>query len=207
MKVEDGVLVRPRRRAAKLSVKERQAQLLSSALDVFARKGIASSGHADVAERAGVAVPTVFRYFPTRAALVEGVVTEVERVILERAHKAATSCGSVPEQFLAILRDFATSLETDPNYATIWVDWGTSFYEDVWPMYDRFVKGTIRLHRELVDAGLRRGEPLHNVDPQLSAYQFIAGSTVMLQMYKQNQNSASIMRFAEVVVHGALNQT
>ncbi len=195
-----------RRRATKLPVEERRAQLLDCAIVVFARKGIAAAGHADVAAEAGVAVPTVFSYFPTRKALVEAVVDEVERVILGNAAKAASGHSTVPAQFLAILRDFADSFDVDPNYSMIWVNWSTSFQEDVWPLYERFVRQTIALHRNVIEEGLARGEPLGKVDPEMSAYEFMGAASVIVQMKMQKLSSRQVGQYLEAVMHGALNQ-
>lgn len=195
-----------RRRAVKLSLEERRAQLLKCAVQVFARKGIASAGHADVAAEAGVAVPTVFSYFPTRPALVEAVVNEVERVILGRAFEATLPYKTVPEQFLAVLREFADTFDVDPAYARIWVNWSTSFQDDIWPLYERFVDATVELHRGIIHGGLARGEPLQQVDPQMSAYQFMGAASVIVQMKMQRRLSKNIHKYLEAAMHGALHQ-
>jgi len=72
----------PRKR---LPPEERRAQLLATALEVFARRGFGRAGHAEIAEAAGVAVSTVFVYFKTREALVGAVLAEVGRFYLELA--------------------------------------------------------------------------------------------------------------------------
>jgi TetR/AcrR family hemagglutinin/protease transcriptional regulator len=193
-------------RAIKLPVKERRAQLLASALRVFARKGLASAGHADVATAAGVAVPTVFDYFPTRSDLVVAVVNEVGRFILVRARAAASSKPTVSKQLIAILRDFTASCDTHREYAAIWVNWGASLQEDVWPLYSQFVEGTIKLHRDIIEAGRKRGELLSDVDPEMSAYLFIGAATMIIQMKKEQRDPRSIARYLETIIHGALHQ-
>ena len=70
-------------RAARLDPAQRRAQLLACAITAFAEVGISRAGHAEVARRAGVSVPTVFVYFPTREALVDAVLGEVGRYIVE----------------------------------------------------------------------------------------------------------------------------
>ena len=57
----------------RLPPEERRAQLLEIAIDVFAERGLGAARHAEIAERAGVAVSTVFAYFETREALVDAV--------------------------------------------------------------------------------------------------------------------------------------
>jgi TetR/AcrR family hemagglutinin/protease transcriptional regulator len=193
---------RPRRRAAKLATEERRAQLLACAIKVFSRKGIASAGHADLAAEAGVSVPTVFSYFPTRAALVEAVIDEVERFYLEDTQRLVAACNTVPEQMSAALRNFAETVETHPDYPRIWVDWCTGFHEKTWQMYQRTVDRTVQFHRDLIDAGLKRGEKLLNTDPQVSAYTFIGAATVFVLMKMQGLDRDAIARYLETTLQG-----
>lgn len=45
---------------------ERELQIMESALEVFAEKGYASSSTKEIAEKAGIAEGTIFRYFKTK---------------------------------------------------------------------------------------------------------------------------------------------
>ena len=197
---------RYRRRAAKLSVEERRAQLLACAIRVFSRKGIASANHSDLATEANVSVPTVFSYFPTRVALVEAVIDEVERFFLDRMPEVVAAHQTVPEQLTAVLRVFADSLDTNPDYPKIWVNWSTSFYEKTWPLYQRSIDRMIRFHREIIDAGAKRGEAVQNMDPQMSTHVFVGAATVMVLMKMQGQSSANIVRYMETTMRGAMAQ-
>ena len=89
---------------------ERRAQLLAIAIDVFAERGLGAARHAEIAERAGVAVSTVFVYFPTREKLVEDVLAELADFfldLLERAHAQEKPCVEVlrqtGEEFMTLL--------------------------------------------------------------------------------------------------------
>lgn len=48
---------------------ERQAEIVQSALDLAAEKGLANVTTQDIATRIGIAQPTVFRHFPSRDAI------------------------------------------------------------------------------------------------------------------------------------------
>lgn len=65
----------------RLDPQTRRAQLLDHAISAFADAGIERAAHADVAARAKVSTPTVFKYFPTREALVDAVLGEVEQTL------------------------------------------------------------------------------------------------------------------------------
>lgn len=86
---------------------ERRAQLLAIAIDVFAERGLGAARHAEIAERAGVAVSTTFVYFPTRERLVEDVLAALASFfldLLERAHAQEKPCVEVLRQIGSTLR-------------------------------------------------------------------------------------------------------
>jgi TetR/AcrR family transcriptional regulator, hemagglutinin/protease regulatory protein len=56
----------PHLRARRLDPSERRPQLLECAMRVFARRGLGSARHSEIAKEAKVSVPTVFFYFPSR---------------------------------------------------------------------------------------------------------------------------------------------
>lgn len=63
-RVED----RPRR-AQRLPAEERWQQILDAAITVFAERGYAGAGTADIAAAAGIGEPTIYRYFPNKIEL------------------------------------------------------------------------------------------------------------------------------------------
>jgi AcrR family transcriptional regulator len=70
----------------------RRAAILAAAADAAAEGGMAAVQIAPVADRAGIAAGTVYRYFPSKAELVAALVAalcEREIVAIERAAKAA----------------------------------------------------------------------------------------------------------------------
>jgi AcrR family transcriptional regulator len=70
----------------------RQDAIMAAARDAAAEGGMAAVQMASIAERAGVAAGTIYRYFPSKTELVAAlvaVVAEQESVALERAARAA----------------------------------------------------------------------------------------------------------------------
>ncbi len=71
---------------------ETTRRIVAASVQIHAERGGTATTHAEAAQRAGVAVPTVYKHFPTRAALVGACLAEVsraapridERVILEQ---------------------------------------------------------------------------------------------------------------------------
>jgi AcrR family transcriptional regulator len=196
----------PGRRAPRLAVADRRRQLLECAIRVFAREGLNSAGHADVAKEAGVAVPTVFAYFPSKKALLSAVVQEVDRYIMERAATMAAAQPTASDKMIAILHDFAESFDTRLDYLKIWLNWATSFQEDVWPLFVDFMDRVADIHREIIAEAQQAGELTDNVDPEMSAYLLLGAATVIIQMKVAKRDPNSIARYLETTIHGALHQ-
>src|SRR6478752_6818735 len=63
----------------RMSAEERRVQVLAAALPEFSRKGLAGTSTEDIARRAGISHPYLFRLFPTKKALFIEVVDECFR--------------------------------------------------------------------------------------------------------------------------------
>src|SRR4051794_33231090 len=68
---------------------ERRAAVLDAALEVFADAGYAGASTEDVAKRAGISQPYVFRLFGTKKELFKAVVARCFRETLEAFQRAA----------------------------------------------------------------------------------------------------------------------
>ncbi len=66
-----------------------RARILATATEVFAAKGPAASTE-EIAARAGVAIGTVFRHFPTKDALLAAIMKDVRDRLAARAATAET---------------------------------------------------------------------------------------------------------------------
>lgn len=127
-----------KKRRTRLSPDARRAQLLACAIEAFAERGLSRAAHADVARLAGVAVSSVFHYFPTREALVDAVLDEVERHFLNMSDKALGSCEDPLAGMAFHAKLFADEVNADSDYIKLWLEWSASIREDIWPRYIRF---------------------------------------------------------------------
>lgn len=75
--------VRPRAtRAPKLPAEERRQQIVEAAVPIFARKGYAASGTAEIAAAAGIGEPTIYRHFENKQELyIAALRSNAERVM------------------------------------------------------------------------------------------------------------------------------
>ncbi len=194
-----------RLRAPSLPRAERRSQLLECAIRVFARRGIGAARHAEIAAEAGVAVPTVFSYFPTRPELVESVLREVDHLLIEMIETVASEGASASQTLLGIVRAFADRGESHPDHITVWLDWSTSIRGDVWPLYQDFQTRVIDAFMAIVRRGQDSGELSAELDAEAAAYLVVGSGNMIAQMQLTRRDPERIQRFLETVVNGALH--
>ena len=112
-----------KRTRTRLSPEKRKEQLLNFALDVFARRGIGRAGHADIADMANVSVATVFNYFPTREALVEEVLTQVEQNFKAMMDENLASDQPFEQQLTAICYHLIEEVVEQKDWLKVWFEW------------------------------------------------------------------------------------
>jgi len=119
----------------------RRAQLLEHAISAFAEAGIERAAHADVAGRAKVSTPTVFKYFPTRAVLVDAVLEEVEQTFQSLnggfPNRSATAAQVIRAAAIA-MTDLCI---TRPDLMKVALTWSVAFS----PIRARYLRFETRL--------------------------------------------------------------
>lgn len=156
---------------------------MAAALAVFARRGLGEARHAEIAADAGVSVPTVFFYFPTREALVDAVLDEVERSLLDMATTIHAGRGPADAVLLEHLRAFAASVEASPSHARIWLDWSTAVRDEVWKRYLVFIERMLATVRATLERGQREGSIARTSGADDQA-RLLVGSAHMLALMK-----------------------
>ncbi len=73
----------PRKARISLSAEERRLQILHAAIKVFARSNYRVAGTADIAREAGIAEPTIYKYFPSKKDLFVRILNRIGNRILE----------------------------------------------------------------------------------------------------------------------------
>ncbi|MCC7410566.1 MAG: TetR/AcrR family transcriptional regulator [Gammaproteobacteria bacterium] len=160
----------------------RRAELLGHALAVFARRGLGRAGHAEIAAAAGVAVSTVFVYFPTRADLVDAVLDEVDRFQTELARSIHARAAPASELVLDHIRAFTAAVATHPDHARVWLDWSTAIRDEVWPRYLRFQDGIVAIITVTLQRGQREGDIHPSVDTDAEARLIVGSAHMLAQM-------------------------
>ena len=193
-----GSTLRPR--ARRLAPEARRAQLLECAVGAFARRGIGSAAHSDVAEAAGVSVPTVFVYFPTRKALLEAVLDEVARLYRELAERVHAVDRPAPALLLAHARAFGDSVDVQPDHARVWLEWSSTLRAEIWPRYLELEKAVLAILVRTLERGQREGSIVREIAPGDGARIAVGAGHMIAQMKLSGHDAPSVERFEEAMV-------
>lgn len=188
----------------RLPPEERRQQLLDCALVVFSRLGLGAAHHAQVAEEAGVAVSTVFLYFPTRDDLVDAVLVEVERFYAELGREIHASNAPAEEVVRAHGRAFIESLDSHPCHARVLLDWTTAFRDDVWARYRAFNEERVARMQTTLRRGQSEGNLTASVDVESAARLLVGVASMLIQLRLQGLDREAIDRFGRAARSSAL---
>jgi TetR/AcrR family hemagglutinin/protease transcriptional regulator len=160
----------------------REAQLLGCAILAFADQGISRATHANVAQKAQVSVPTVFAYFPTREALVDAVLKQVDQYFVSLVMAgAASTTSSARDRLISMILRCVDSQKTHLEYICVLLDWSTSLRDPVWQRYLAFFDRIIAAFDSVLQDGKRDGSVSKNLDTNEAA-RIIVGETHMISM-------------------------
>ena len=190
----------------RLPPEERRAQLLDIAIDVFADRGLGAARHAEIAERAGVAVSTVFVYFPTREDLVRDVLDAVASFflgLLEAAHSREAPCAEI---LRGINERLIEELETHRSHVLVWLEWGSAVREDVWPRYRAFTERAVAITRETIERGQREGQVASDADAESLARLFASSSQSIARLQLGDVDPKTVERFQETVLRAIVGE-
>ncbi len=160
--------------------RQRKQELLAAATRVFARDGIAKAKMADVAKEAGIAVSSIYDYYPSKEALAYEIpiqrLAHLYAAFLERAGALPTMAHRL-RLFLTMTVDHARE---NP-------DWARLLYLEIWPSVlieeagvRRSVDDFGRIIVAMLREGSRRGEFPADLDPYRSATILMGSITHML---------------------------
>lgn len=171
----------------RLQPEERKQLLLTYAVDVFSRRGIGRGGHTEIAEMGGVSVATVFNYFKTREALVEAVLTEVERFLISQAEDIYNHHSNPLDAIHTHIQAFTQACEDHPEYIKVWLEWSASVREETWPSYLAFQQKLLDMIASQIDKGIRQGFIEAGLNPKERA-RWTLGNSQMLASMMFNPN-------------------
>ncbi len=193
-----------KKRADRLEQAERRAQLMRCAMRVFARRGLGAARHAEIAREAGVSVPAVFFYFPSREELVTAVLDEVDRFLMDMAERIHASDRPAPEILLEHARAFAASVDTHPDYARVWLDWSTAIREEIWPKYLDFQERMVAIIADTIRRWQNDRGIASDVDIEDDARLMVGSAHMVAQMKFTRVPPEKLEHFLRTLVSAAL---
>lgn len=113
----------PRREPVQARSREAVARMLDAAATLFVERGFDSTTTDAIAERAGVSVGSVYRFYPNKAAIMRALLDRhIEQLdALFRGLEQHADVNLSPEQRVATGIDmFASYLANDPGFRAIW---------------------------------------------------------------------------------------
>ncbi len=158
----DSHSARPDDRQREETREERKAQsrrtILESAREVFFRDGFMAANLDEVAERAGVAKGTLYRYFDSKADLYVAVLADNGKVFTERMREAAGTSGTATERIRALSRFYLAHWLNHKEYFQIF--WAIDNQTVIGQLPESVVDEVSRLWEEslsIVEEVLARG--------------------------------------------------
>ena len=100
----DGAFPRPR--GGRMPRRERRAQLLESALEVFVAQGYHAAAMDDIAERAGVSKPVLYQHFPGKLDLYLALLDSSCDMIIDNCRAALASTTDNKDRVAATMKVF-----------------------------------------------------------------------------------------------------
>ncbi|WP_318492144.1 TetR/AcrR family transcriptional regulator [Photobacterium leiognathi] len=143
----------------RLSPEMRRQQLLHYSMEVFAKRGIGRAGHADIAEIANVSVATIFNYFPTRDALVEHVLTEVDQKFSLLLDECLGEKGkTLHARLISISYYLIDAVLEQQDWIKIWFEWSMSIHDKVWLQFIESNHKNLHKVRDAFEQAIENGE-------------------------------------------------
>lgn len=184
---------KPKRK--RLNAVARRKQLIDLAVSITAQKGLGQARHADIAELAGVAVSTIFFYFPSVEILNNAVIDEVENVVNSVCLREITVNDQESE--LSTLLDlyyntFKDLIRNNKDFIIIFLEWGSSVNAAAWPRYLVFRDKHIAFTKETLIKANDKGELKEALDHDAIAIMISSLLRTMFQMSFFADSNAAI---------------
>jgi len=177
----------------------RPDEVLDAALTLFMREGFEAARVEDIAKIAGISKATVYLYFPSKVALLEGLVRRAISPVAILAENMLDQFEGTAKEAITLVLGLVSSRMSDPKIygvpAIIMRE--ASRFPDLAKIYqDEVISHMLPALRSVVDRGIASGE-LRNVDAELTVRN-IAGPLFMhvaaASIFSVGDNSAAGLR-------------
>lgn len=169
----------------RLSAETRRQQLLNFAVLTSAKNGLGNAKHAEIAKLAGVAVSTVFFYFPSVEVLNNAVIDEVEKTIsLDHLSQiiAEQSNESLFDMLDKFIQTYDQLIVDNNDCVVLFLQWGCSINNSMWPRYHDYRNKQLATLTKSLQLSQQRGEIRSDLDLDTTAKIIAAQLKMLLNM-------------------------
>lgn len=192
-------------RAARLAPDRRRDQILGCALRLFAEKGFEGARHTEIAQAAGVALPTVLHYFPDREDLRALALQEVRQFLLQGIlAPRLTGDLPAPAALRALLMHFCAAIGSHPHHVRLWLAWSVAVDTPLWGSYRDFYTAALQGISSLIARGQGEGSIATTIGADDAARVVVGLAHMIVQMRFSGSDEASIARTIDSLVTGYL---
>lgn len=140
---------------ARRSTEERRVEIAEAAVRIIARDGLARFTTAAIAAEVGIAEGTIFRHFPTKEAIVDAVVSQVEESVGPLPEE-----GSPLERLRAFFLHRTALIQENPAIFQLFYSNQLTFAgsPEAGARINTLKEASLRFLRECVQEGIRQGE-------------------------------------------------
>ena len=157
---------------------KRRAELAATAVAIFAQHGFEETAMRDIAEAAGVAKGSLYRYFKSKDDLLSYITQDLVAAFDRSTRETITSIDDPEEKLRRFVGEFVHVITLFPDllrvYAEIWMYNIRGKYRDMKELFDDYLeqyRGEIAL---IIAYGQRAGVFRADIDPQHTAIGMMA---------------------------------
>jgi len=157
---------------------QRRAELAMCAAEVFSKHGFQETSMLDVAEAAGVAKGSLYRYFTSKDELLSYITRDFVEAF-DRSIRETISTTDDPEQRLTLfIGEFVTFITEYESllrvYAEIWMYNLRGTYRDMKELFDDYLARYRHVTSRIIEDGRRSGVFREDVNPRHAAITLMA---------------------------------
>jgi AcrR family transcriptional regulator len=196
--------------AKKVDKEQRQAELLETAVAVFAERGYQTTTMDEIAERAGVSKGMLYIYFKNKEALFGAVFRWFGQMTGEMMQEALTGVENADEQIRRIAATWADIVTQHRGLAPLFLDfWAAAsahgmrndYAEDLATMYEEYRT----MIAGIVEQGKSKGVFRADADAQATAYMLVGGMDgIFIQSWlsRPDRLDTLMLRATELLLDG-----
>jgi len=174
-----------------MNKRERYNQIILSSIDVFSRTNYEKATTAMLAEEAGIAEGTLYKYFPSKKELFLECFRYIAGQLIDRYNAIYKEKRGRPlESLKGVAKSYLDFVKENPSMRKFLAFvLNNSFDEDfAREMYD-FFNLNIRATEGLLEAAIAKGDLKKDLDPHVMAWFFVGGYFTLILMTEMEEET------------------